>query len=348
MASLRGLSRPVRGLPLSQISRQPYCCSIRCASSSQPSAAELKDLEDSGLRAPPLNEDEKKDFRPWKRQVDRKFGLPSGRYSYHPPKFDRGPLHPVQSPPSSDPTARDYVPGPFNLPRLRQTYLSTVASDIMTLTYLHTPPGTPDKEASQRLREWDGSSPYHKNRPLRAPRGSPVLPLRERDINFTNIPEIKEISIASYVPAALQDMDHLLVARTMLLAITGTTPEITKTKADVAQWRIRSGEKAGVKTTIYGNAAYEFLDRCINIVFPRIKDWKGIKASTGDSSGNLAWGFTPENMRLFPEIEVNASVYPPKMLPGCRVFVKTSATSDRQARLLLQAMGVPFHGQVRD
>ncbi|GAB1315021.1 54S ribosomal protein L7, mitochondrial [Madurella fahalii] len=351
MASLRGLSRPTRGLPLSQLPRQTYtACSRRCASSQAPDAeGVLNELEtDSLLNAPPLSEEEKRQFRPWKRAADRKFNLPGARYQYHPPKYNRGPLHPIQSPPSSDPIARDFIPGPFNFPRLKQTYQSTIASDLMTLTYTHVPPGTPKKEHPDRLRGWDGSSPYHKNRPARGPRGNPELPLLERDITFRNIPEIKEVTVASYVPAALKDPDHLLTARAALLALTGKLPHVTKTKANVAQWGIKQGEKAGVKATMYGNEAYEFLDRCIHLVFPRIKDWKGIRATTGDGSGNLAWGFTPEELKLFPEIEVNYSMYPAKMLPGCRVFVKTTATSDRQARLLLEAFGVPFYGPVRN
>ncbi|KAK4127735.1 ribosomal protein L5 [Parathielavia appendiculata] len=351
MANLRGLSRPARNLPVSQLARQTYTAiPVRCASSQAAEAAApvLNDLEDSTLTAPQLSEEEKKQFRPWKRAKDRKFALPSGRYQYHPPKYNRGPLHPVQSPPSSDPIARDFVPGPFNLPRLKQTYHSTIASDLMTLAYTHVPPGTPKKEAADRLRGWDGSSPYHKNRALRGPRGNPVLPLVERDITFNNIPELKEITIASYVPDAIKDPNHLLVARSVLLALTGTTPEITKTKTNVVQWGIKIGDRAGVKTTVYGNAAYEFLDRCVHLVFPRIKDWMGISATTGDSSGNLSFGLTPEEVRLFPEVEANAWLYPAKMLPGCRVFIKTSATSDRQARLLLQAFGVPFYGEVRN
>ena len=201
----------------------------------------------------------------------------SQRYQYHPPKYDRGPLHPVQSPPSSDPIARDFVPGPFNLPRFKQTYQSTIASDLMTLAYSHVPPGTPAKAAPARLREWDDSSPYHKNRNIRGPRGRPVLSLLERDVTFNNIPEIKEITIACQVPEAITDPDHLLVARSVLLALTGATPEITKTKTQVMQWGIKVGDRAGVKATVYGNAAYEFLDRCVNMVFPRIKDWRGIR-----------------------------------------------------------------------
>jgi large subunit ribosomal protein L5 len=158
--------------------------------------------------------------------------------------------------------------------------------------------------------------------------GNSALPLMERHIDFRNIPEIKEITLASYQPEAIKDPDHLLVARSVLLALTGTTPDITHTKSNVVQWGIKAGEKAGVKTTIYGNAAYEFLDRCVHMVFPRIKDWRGIRgefvvimtqialfggcmltkgglATTGDDSGNLAWGFTPEEIKLFPEVEVN-------------------------------------------
>jgi len=308
MASLRGLSRPARSLPLTQLSRQTYAAaSIRCASSqaAEGAAPTLNDLETSSLTAGQLSLEEKKVFRPWKRAADRKHGLPSARYQYHPPKYDRGPLHPVQSPPSSDPIARDFVPGPFNLPRFKQTYQSTIASDLMTLAYSHVPPGTPAKAAPARLREWDDSSPYHKNRAIRGPRGRPVLSLLERDVTFNNIPEIKEITIACQVPEAVTDPDHLLVARSVLLALTGATPEITKTKTQVMQWGIKVGDRAGVKATVYGNAAYEFLDRCVNMVFPRIKDWRGIRATTGDSSGNLAFGFTPDDVKLFPEVEVN-------------------------------------------
>jgi large subunit ribosomal protein L5 len=198
----------------------------------------------------------------------------------------------------------------------------------MTLAYLHKVPGTEEREIPDRLRGWDGSSPYHKNRQARGPRGRPNLSLIEKNITFRNVPEIKEVTIAAYVPVALKDPDHLLVARTALLAITGTLPQTTDTRANVAQWGIQKGRPAGVKTTIRGNAAYEFIDRCVHLVFPRIKEWNGLKGmgiclgrlrslesllimhlgSTGDSSGNLSWGFSPEEVALFPEIEVNYNV----------------------------------------
>lgn len=142
---------------------------------------------------------------------------------------------------------------------------------------MHKPPGTEEKIIGQRLRGWDDSSPYHKNRPLRGPRGDSNLRPVEKDIIFNTVPEILAVTVASYVPSALKDENYLLVARAAIQAITGTVPETTKVKHNVAQWHIIKGKKAGVKATMSGNAAYEFLDKCIHLVLPRIKDWKGIE-----------------------------------------------------------------------
>ncbi|KAG6010772.1 hypothetical protein E4U21_004160 [Claviceps maximensis] len=277
---------------------------------------------------------------------DRK--LPGNRYQYHPPKYYRGPLHPVQIPKSSDPTARDFVPGPFSFPRLRHTYDSTIAPDLMTMTYQHSAPGIAAPESQKgTLREWDGSSPYHKNRPRRGPRGggSSRLGILERDVKWNNIPEIEAVTINSYAPKASQNKEYLHVARAVVQAISGAYPEVTTVKHHIIQWSVRKGDKAGAKVTLRGGAAYEFVDKLVTLVLPKIKDWPGIKASTGDDSGNLAFGMMPAWMAYFPEIEFNYDMYPPKLMPGCDIFIHTTGTSDRQGRLLLQALGFPFHGK---
>ncbi|GJC93617.1 ribosomal L5P family protein [Colletotrichum higginsianum] len=255
-----------------------------------------------------------------------------------PPKFDRGPLHPIQSPPSTDPTARDFVPGPFNIPRLRQTYDAAVASDLLTLTYLHKPPGTPEREVRERLRAWDDSSPYNKNRPLRGPRGGSKLDVLEKNIDWRRIPEIKAVSLHAFMPASAKVPGMLQVARSVIQSISGNCPEVTKTKNNVVQWKIREGDKSGVKTTMYGYQAHEFLDKLINIVLPKIKDWPGVNASTGDGNGGLAFGLKADDLAWFPELQINYDMYP----------AKTTATSNRQARLLLQSLGLPFYGKFKD
>ncbi|KAF9881185.1 ribosomal L5P family protein [Colletotrichum karsti] len=321
----------------------------RCASTNAAAAPELADLEPgSSLGAPGPDEATVKAYNTAKRVSERPQELPGKRYQFHPPKFDRGPLHPIQSPLSTDPTARDFVPGPFNLPRLRQTYDATVAADLLTMTYLHKPPGTPDKPVRERLREWDDSSPYNINRPRRGPRGGSKLDLLERNIDWRNVPKIKAVSLHSYMPMNSKTPGTLNVARSVIQSISGACPEITETKSNVIQWKIRKGEKAGVKTTIYGNQALEFLDKLINLVLPKIKDWPGVNASTGDANGNLAIGLKPDDLAWFPELQINYDMYPARLLPGCHIYIQTTATSNRQARLLLQALGLPFYGEFRD
>lgn len=217
-------------------------------------------------------------------------------------------------PPSSDPTARDFVPGPFNIPRGKHTYDTTIAPDLMTLTYTHVPPGTPPSESQKgHLRQWDGSSPYHKNRPARGPRGggSSRLGLLERGITHDNIPEVTGVSIAAFAPLASENKEYLQVARAVVQAITGTFPESIRAKKNVVQWKLREGQFAGAKAELEGPAAYEFLDKLITLVLPKIKDWPGMKSTSGDGAGNLALGMRPEWMAFFPELEFNYDVRTP-------------------------------------
>jgi len=215
----------------------------------------------------------------------------------------------------------------------------------MTLTYSHKPPGTLTPPKAPRLRTWDDSSPYHKGRPKRGPRGGDVLRLIEKDINWLNIPKIEEVTVHTMVKGALEDSAHLHVAGLMLQAVTGVRPQAHKAKHSVSQFGIREGQFVSLTCTLRGEEAWAFVDKCINLVFPRMKDWPGVKGTSGDSSGNIAWGFDREAAILFPEVEVNYDMYPPKMIPGFHVLCKTTARSDRHARLLLSALGVPFYGK---
>lgn len=203
------------------------------------------------------------------------------------------------------------MPGPFTYPRLKHTLDSTIGPDLLTLTYQHQPPGTPASTSQKGvLRTWDGSSPYHKNRPLRAPRGpdGDRLRLIERDITFNNVPEILSVTISAYEPAAGQNKEVLHTTRAVLQAISGQFTNVIRVKRPVVQWKIRKNDMAGAKVSIQGNAAYEFTDKLIHLVLPKIKDWQGVKASTGDRSGNIAFGLKPEWMSFFPEIEYNYDV----------------------------------------
>ncbi len=172
------------------------------------------------------------------------------------------------------------MPGPFSYSRAEQTYQSTIAPDLMTLAYVHKPPGTITAPKADRLRSWDDSSPYHKGRPKRGPRGAEVLSLIERDITWQNIPKIEEVVVHTMMKGAIEDSAYLHVGGIMLQAITGVRPVVHKAKKSVAQFGIRERMALSLTCTMRGTQAYEFVDKCINLVFPRIKDWPGIKGRT--------------------------------------------------------------------
>lgn len=232
----------------------------------------------------------------------------SFRYQYKSPRYYRGPLHPHQPPPASDPSSREFVPGPFSAPRLEQTFQSTVAADLMTLAYSHKPPGTVTVPKADRLRSWDDSSPYMKNRPKRGPRGGDVLRLIEQDINWRNIPKIEEVTVHCMPKGALEDSAALHVAGMMLQAITGVRPTVHRAKHSLQSFGIRAHMPVSLTSTLRGDDAWQFVDKCVNLVFPRIKDFPGVKGTSGDSSGNIAWGIDREGAILFPEVQVNYDV----------------------------------------
>ena len=236
----------------------------------------------------------------------------------------------------------------------------------MTLAYSHKPPGYVEPLKADRLRTWDDSSPYHKGRPKRGPRGpGSELPIVEKDIDWQNIPKIQEVTVHTMVKGAIEDSAYLHTAGILLQAITGIRPTVHEAKHSVANFGIRKGKAIALSCNLRGDGAYEFVDKCINLVLPKIKDFPGIKGSTGDSSGNIGFGFDKEGTILFPEVSINYDVsrddlggmvhntdmlqsYPAKMIPGFHVVIKTTATSDRHARLLMSALGMPFYGKLID
>ena len=234
------------------------------------------------------------------------------RFAYRSPRYYRGPLHPHQPPRPSDPASREFYPGPFSLPRLEQTYHDTVAPDLMTLAYMHHPPGFEPAPKGQRLRKWEGDNPYFKNRPLRGPRGGDVLRLLRKPITFRNVPQLERVTVHSMVKAVLTDGSAPLhVAGMAIQAITNVRATAHAAKKSVAGFGVRAGQHLSVTCDLRGENMYHFLSKVVDVVLPRIKDWQGVKGSTGDNSGNLAFGLTGEEVALFPEISVNYDMYVP-------------------------------------
>jgi large subunit ribosomal protein L5 len=108
---------------------------------------------------------------------------------------------------------------------------------------------------------------------------------------------------------------------------------------------LKKGKFTSCTAELTGEDMYHFLGKLVELVMPKVKDYKGVSWSSGDQTGNVSFGFDPEAVALFPEIEYNYDAFPEKMLPGIHVSIHTSAKLDKEARLLLTAMGVPFTGK---
>jgi large subunit ribosomal protein L5 len=158
----------------------------------------------------------------------------------------------------------------------------------MTLVYVHKPPGTVQQQKADRLRTWDDSSPYHKGRPKRGPRGpGDRLRIIERDFNWRDIPEIEEVTVHSMISRAVDDSAYLHVAGIMLQAITGVRPLVHRAKHNISEFGIRKSKPISLTCTMRGGHAYDFVDRCINLVFPKMKDWSGIQGKSQTGMGPI-------------------------------------------------------------
>lgn len=175
----------------------------------------------------------------------------------------------------------------------------------MTMTYTHFPPGIEPPKKGERLRSWVGDNPYFKNRPLRGPRGGDVLRLLRKPITFRNVPKLERVTVHSMVSDAKENSAYLHVAGMVMQAITNVRATAHATRKSVAGFGVREGQYLSVTCELEGENMYHFLSKVVDVVMPKIKDWRGVKGSSGDSSGNLAFGLTGEDIALFPEVEVN-------------------------------------------
>lgn len=132
-----------------------------------------------------------------------------------------------------------------------------------------------------------------------------MLRLLRKPITFRNIPKLEKVTVHTMVNGAIEDSSHLHVAGMVVQAITNVRVTAHKTRKSVAGFGIRQGQHLSVTAELKGEDMYHFLSKCIDVVMPKIKDWRGVKGSSGDSSGNIGFGFTPEDVALFPEVEVN-------------------------------------------
>ncbi len=154
--------------------------------------------------------------------------------------------------------------------------------------------------------------------------------------NPTAVPRLNKIVVNMGVGEATQNAKLIDPAVNELGQITGQKPVVTRAKKSIAAFKVREGMPIGAMVTLRGDRMYEFLDRLVSIVLPRVRDFKGVSTKSFDGRGNYTLGL--HDQLIFPEIDY-AKV---DKLKGMNVTIVTTARSDDQARSLLKHLGMPF------
>jgi large subunit ribosomal protein L5 len=153
--------------------------------------------------------------------------------------------------------------------------------------------------------------------------------------NQLQAPRLLKIVINMGINSAVEkDMVKVLAKELSLIA--GQAPVICKARKSIANFKLREGMPVGAMVTLRGLRMYEFLDRLINVVLPRMRDFRGVSPVSFDGRGNYALGI--QEQTIFPEINAD-SVKKPQ---GMDIVIVTTASSDDEARELLRLMGMPF------
>ncbi|MDR0646043.1 MAG: 50S ribosomal protein L5 [Elusimicrobiota bacterium] len=150
------------------------------------------------------------------------------------------------------------------------------------------------------------------------------------------VPKMDKIVINIGVADAREDIKFLDIAKEDLAVISGQAAQVRRAKKSISNFKLREGMPIGVKTTLRGDKMYEFFDRFVNIVSPRIRDFQGFNPKGFDGRGNLNVGL--KEHYVFPEIDVEKS---PKA-HGMNITFATTAKNDNDGRLLMEFMGFPF------
>lgn len=149
------------------------------------------------------------------------------------------------------------------------------------------------------------------------------------------LPSLKKIVISMGLAEASKDKNSIQDCVNELTLISGQKPQLTKARTSISNFKLREGQVIGVKVTLRGTRMYDFLDRFINIVSPRIRDFRGFPLKC-DGRGNYSLGL--EDQQIFPELNLDLV----KRTQGMNVTFVTSASSDEECLELLKLLGIPF------
>jgi large subunit ribosomal protein L5 len=166
-----------------------------------------------------------------------------------------------------------------------------------------------------------------------------VVPALMKALNMDNVmelPRITKVVVNIGLGEAMDNPKALEAAVGDLMLITGQKPVITKARKSISNFKLREGRAIGAKVTLRGEKMWSFLDRLMNIVLPRVRDFRGVSDEAFDGHGNYTLGLREQ--LIFPEIEYDKI----DKVRGMEITIVTTARTDDQASQLLALLGMPF------
>ena len=154
--------------------------------------------------------------------------------------------------------------------------------------------------------------------------------------NAMDVPRLIKVVLNIGLGEAIQNAKALESAEADLSVISGQHPVITRARRSIAAFRLRTGMPIGMKVTLRGDRMYEFIDKLINAVLPRIREFSGVPPNAFDGRGNYTLGL--KDQIAFPEIDYDKI----EKLRGMEIAVTTTAETDEEGRHLLELLGMPF------
>lgn len=166
-----------------------------------------------------------------------------------------------------------------------------------------------------------------------------IAPELQKELGYENlyaVPRLEKIVVSMGVGAALENKNRLDAASKDLGQITGQKPLVCRARKSVAGFKLRKGQDIGLKVTLRGQRMYEFLDRLVSIVIPRIRDFRGLSPKAFDQAGNYNLGISEQV--VFPEINLDKVEF----VQGMNITIGVKCRKASDSFPLLQKLGVPF------
>jgi large subunit ribosomal protein L5 len=154
--------------------------------------------------------------------------------------------------------------------------------------------------------------------------------------NIMQVPRLDKIVLNIGLGEAIRDAKVLEAAEKDLVVISGQKPVITRAKKSIASFKLRAGMPIGLKVTLRGKRMYDFFDKLVNAVLPRVREFQGVSRNSFDGRGNYTLGL--KEQIVFPEVDYDSI----DRVRGLEVSIITTAKTDDEGRHLLEALGMPF------